>query len=199
MTWRRRAARPLARRVGAGRGPWPARCPRPTRRSSVVRHPVRGEQLPPQLPDSEVHHRGHPLPGPRAYPHGLLVRGGHHDGGVGGGLRPAPQPVRARRAPERGAGPGTSQRRALFVCTGNSRRSPTTGGLLRYRAEARVEAASAGIQPKPLHPAGRCSSLASAYQPQPTSSHFRSRPDLRPWHRRPRAGNYGECRDHDAV
>ncbi len=39
VTWRRRAARPLARRVGAGRGPWPARCPRPTgvHRSSVTR------------------------------------------------------------------------------------------------------------------------------------------------------------------
>jgi protein-tyrosine-phosphatase/DNA-binding transcriptional ArsR family regulator len=55
-------------------------------------------------------------------------------------------------APEQGAVPATGRRRVLFVCTGNSGRSPMAEGLLRYRAGARVEASSAGIRPKPLHP-----------------------------------------------
>jgi ArsR family transcriptional regulator, arsenate/arsenite/antimonite-responsive transcriptional repressor / arsenate reductase (thioredoxin) len=54
--------------------------------------------------------------------------------------------------PERGAVPGTGSQRVLFVCTGNSGRSPMAEGLLRHRAGTRVEAASAGIRPKPLHP-----------------------------------------------
>jgi ArsR family transcriptional regulator, arsenate/arsenite/antimonite-responsive transcriptional repressor / arsenate reductase (thioredoxin) len=44
------------------------------------------------------------------------------------------------------------QRRVLFVCSGNSSRSPMAEGLLRQRAGLRVEAASAGISPKPVHP-----------------------------------------------
>jgi len=55
--------------------------------------------------------------------------------------------------PERAAAPGTAaRRRVLFVCTGNSGRSPMAEGLLLHRAGARVEAASAGIRPRPLHP-----------------------------------------------
>jgi ArsR family transcriptional regulator, arsenate/arsenite/antimonite-responsive transcriptional repressor / arsenate reductase (thioredoxin) len=52
------------------------------------------------------------------------------------------------------AGPGPTQgtRRVLFVCTGNSTRSPMAEALLRHRAGARVQAASAGIRPKPVHP-----------------------------------------------
>lgn len=60
------------------------------------------------------------------------------------------------RAPAAGPGqaavPGAARRRVLFVCTGNSGRSPMAEGLLRHRAGARVEAASAGIRPRPLHP-----------------------------------------------
>ncbi len=52
--------------------------------------------------------------------------------------------------PEALVAPGV--RRILFVCTGNSGRSPMAEGLLRYRAGARVTAASAGIRPKPVHP-----------------------------------------------
>jgi protein-tyrosine-phosphatase/DNA-binding transcriptional ArsR family regulator len=47
---------------------------------------------------------------------------------------------------------GTPRRRVLFVCTGNSSRSPMAEALLRHRAGRCVEAASAGIRPKPLHP-----------------------------------------------
>ena len=55
-------------------------------------------------------------------------------------------------APEQVAAPGTPRRRVLFVCSGNSSRSPMAEGLLRHRAGTRIEAASAGIRPKPLHP-----------------------------------------------
>ncbi len=56
--------------------------------------------------------------------------------------------------PEAAAGPrtGTGRRRVLFVCTGNSSRSPMAEALLRHRAAGRVRAASAGIRPKPVHP-----------------------------------------------
>ena len=53
--------------------------------------------------------------------------------------------------PGQQAVPGAA-RRVLFVCTGNSSRSPMAEGLLRHRAGARVAAASAGIRPKPVHP-----------------------------------------------
>jgi protein-tyrosine-phosphatase/DNA-binding transcriptional ArsR family regulator len=43
-------------------------------------------------------------------------------------------------------------RRVLFVCTGNSSRSPMAEGLLRHRAGTQVATASAGIRPKPVHP-----------------------------------------------
>jgi ArsR family transcriptional regulator, arsenate/arsenite/antimonite-responsive transcriptional repressor / arsenate reductase (thioredoxin) len=60
--------------------------------------------------------------------------------------------VRLLAGPGRAAVPGAARRRVLFVCTGNSGRSPMAEGLLRYRAGNWVEAASAGIRPKPLHP-----------------------------------------------
>jgi protein-tyrosine-phosphatase/DNA-binding transcriptional ArsR family regulator len=41
--------------------------------------------------------------------------------------------------------------RVLFLCTGNSARSPVAEALLRKRAE-QIEVASAGSRPKPLHP-----------------------------------------------
>jgi protein-tyrosine-phosphatase/DNA-binding transcriptional ArsR family regulator len=55
------------------------------------------------------------------------------------------------------AGVARAPRRVLFVCTGNSGRSPMAEGLLRHRARgwaagAEVTAASAGIRPKPVHP-----------------------------------------------
>jgi ArsR family transcriptional regulator, arsenate/arsenite/antimonite-responsive transcriptional repressor / arsenate reductase (thioredoxin) len=57
------------------------------------------------------------------------------------GLRLAPAPV---------AAPGRRSR-VLFLCTGNSARSPVAEALLRSRAP-QIEVASAGSRPRPLHP-----------------------------------------------
>jgi ArsR family transcriptional regulator, arsenate/arsenite/antimonite-responsive transcriptional repressor / arsenate reductase (thioredoxin) len=57
------------------------------------------------------------------------------------GLRLAPSPPAAP----------AHRCRVLFLCTGNSARSPVAEALLRQRAP-RIEVASAGSRPKPLHP-----------------------------------------------
>src|ERR1700722_4376028 len=71
--------------------------------------------------------------------------------GAAAALHPALGP-----APAAGHGratvPGAAGQRVLFVCTGNSGRSPMAAGLLRHRSGSRAEAASAGIRPRPLHP-----------------------------------------------
>jgi protein-tyrosine-phosphatase/DNA-binding transcriptional ArsR family regulator len=54
--------------------------------------------------------------------------------------------------PGTAAAPEPVGRRVLFVCTGNTGRSPMAEALLRHRAGEHVEAASAGIRPRPLHP-----------------------------------------------
>jgi protein-tyrosine-phosphatase/DNA-binding transcriptional ArsR family regulator len=54
--------------------------------------------------------------------------------------------------PGTAAAPEPVPRKVLFVCTGNTGRSPMAEALLRHRAGEHVEAASAGIRPKPLHP-----------------------------------------------
>lgn len=43
-------------------------------------------------------------------------------------------------------------RRVLFLCTGNSARSPMAAALLRARSGGAIDAVSAGSEPKPLHP-----------------------------------------------
>jgi protein-tyrosine-phosphatase/DNA-binding transcriptional ArsR family regulator len=58
--------------------------------------------------------------------------------GLAGPVSPAPQ--RRRRA------------RALFLCTGNSARSQIAEALLAHAADGRVEVASAGSDPKAMHP-----------------------------------------------
>jgi len=57
------------------------------------------------------------------------------------GLRLAPSPAAAP----------TRRCRVLFLCTGNSARSPAAEALLRHRAPG-IEVASAGSRPKPLQP-----------------------------------------------
>ena len=55
--------------------------------------------------------------------------------------------LRLARVPAVASGPGC---RVLFLCTGNSARSPVAEALLRQRAD-HIEVASAGSRPKPLH------------------------------------------------
>jgi ArsR family transcriptional regulator, arsenate/arsenite/antimonite-responsive transcriptional repressor / arsenate reductase (thioredoxin) len=55
-------------------------------------------------------------------------------------------------APGQAQAGGGGRRRVLFVCTGNSSRSPMAEALLRHRAGTSVEAVSAGTRPKPVHP-----------------------------------------------
>jgi protein-tyrosine-phosphatase len=65
---------------------------------------------------------------------------------AGAALHPALRPTPAS--------PGRPHRpwRVLFLCTGNSGRSPMAEALLRHRAGGQVDVASAGSHPKPLHP-----------------------------------------------
>jgi ArsR family transcriptional regulator, arsenate/arsenite/antimonite-responsive transcriptional repressor / arsenate reductase (thioredoxin) len=64
---------------------------------------------------------------------------------AGAALHPAlrPEPA-ARTTPLPGLG-------MLFVCTGNSARSPVAEALLRHRTDGRVEVTSAGTRPRPAH------------------------------------------------
>jgi protein-tyrosine-phosphatase/DNA-binding transcriptional ArsR family regulator len=61
------------------------------------------------------------------------------------GLRPAVGPP---TPPPQGRTSG----RVLFLCTGNSGRSPMAEALLRHRSAGAVDVASAGSRPRPPHP-----------------------------------------------
>jgi ArsR family transcriptional regulator, arsenate/arsenite/antimonite-responsive transcriptional repressor / arsenate reductase (thioredoxin) len=91
-------------------------------------------------------------PGPGAVP-------GSGSGSVPGS-GPVPGPVRGSgpvpgSGPALGSGPvpGSGQPvRALFICSGNSARSPMAAGWLNHLGGGRVTARSAGVSPGPLHP-----------------------------------------------
>jgi protein-tyrosine-phosphatase len=74
-----------------------------------------------------------------------LARCGELLASAGGALHPA-----LRLAPP--AAPAAKRARILFLCTGNSARSQIAEALLRELSGGAVETASAGSDPKPLHP-----------------------------------------------
>jgi ArsR family transcriptional regulator, arsenate/arsenite/antimonite-responsive transcriptional repressor / arsenate reductase (thioredoxin) len=69
---------------------------------------------------------------------------------AGGSLHPGLwlAPVPPTRPPSR----HSRRRRVLFLCTGNSTRSQIAEALVKRMSDGSVEAASAGSNPKPLHP-----------------------------------------------
>ena len=80
-----------------------------------------------------------------------LVRCGEQLQTTGGALHPALWLVPEPSTP-RSVGRQRPRPRILFLCTGNSARSQIAEALLEQTSEGRVEAASAGSKPKPLHP-----------------------------------------------
>jgi protein-tyrosine-phosphatase len=76
-----------------------------------------------------------------------LARVGELLSAAGGALHPGLRlaPPRREEAP---GGPV----RVLFLCTGNSARSPMAAALARARSGGAVEAVSAGSHPRPVHP-----------------------------------------------
>lgn len=84
------------------------------------------------------------------YYHLDLDRCAHALAEAGTALHPALHPA---HHPDPGFGPAAGPGwRVLFLCTGNSGRSPMAEALLRHRSGGAVTVASAGSRPKPLHP-----------------------------------------------
>ena len=80
-----------------------------------------------------------------------LMRCGRLLADAGGALHPGlrlvpPPPGSERRSPR------ARRVRVLFLCTGNSARSPIAAALIEHLSGGAVVASSAGSRPKPLHP-----------------------------------------------
>jgi protein-tyrosine-phosphatase/DNA-binding transcriptional ArsR family regulator len=75
--------------------------------------------------------------------------------GAGAGIGPDPGRARddgPRVRPAPAEGPGGRPAEALFICTGNSARSPMAAAWLNHLGAGRITARSAGVTPAPLHP-----------------------------------------------
>jgi ArsR family transcriptional regulator, arsenate/arsenite/antimonite-responsive transcriptional repressor / arsenate reductase (thioredoxin) len=84
--------------------------------------------------------------------HPLLLAGAGAGPALGPAPGPGPVPVSGPASGLRPT-PGPEQPvRALFICSGNSARSPMAEGWLNHLGGGRVTARSAGISPAPLHP-----------------------------------------------
>ena len=71
---------------------------------------------------------------------------------AGGALHPALRLVPPPRPLRPAGGRSRRRHRVLFLCTGNSARSQIAEALLVHLSAGTIEAASAGSDPKPLHP-----------------------------------------------